>query len=110
MSEQKAMAHVFGTSDKMFFEKNPGRMTHIRLPFKGESEGEFFSLGEHSKTQRRILLWRVPADSPYYDPVRQPLMKIPFLAFEDEQIPDEDEVLVPLIEGIMREQATVQGA
>ena len=74
MNEQKAIASVFGTSDKMFFEKNVDRMTHIRLPFKGEADGEFFSLGEHNKTQRRILLWRVPADSPYYDPVRQPLM------------------------------------
>lgn len=109
MSEQKAIAHVFGISDKVFFEKNPARMTHIRFPFKGESEGEFFSLGGHSKTQRRILLWRVPSDSPYYDPVRQPLMKIPFLAFEDEDIADTDEVLVPLIEGIMQEQAAQHG-
>lgn len=109
MSEQKAIAHVFGTSDKMFFEKNADRMTHIRLPFKGESEGEFFSLGEHSKTQRRILLWRVSADSPYYDPVRQPLMKIPFLTFFEEVVEDTDEVLLPLIETIMQEQLSAQG-
>ena len=109
MNEQKAIASVFGTSDKMFFEKNVDRMTHIRLPFKGEADGEFFSLGEHNKTQRRILLWRVPADSPYYDPVRQPLMKIPFLTFFEEVVEDADEVLLPLIETIMQEQLSAQG-
>ena len=108
MNEQKAIASVFGTSDKMFFEKNVDRMTHIRLPFKGEADGEFFSLGEHNKTQRRILLWRVPADSPYYDPVRQPLMKIPFLTFFEEVVEDADEVLLPLIETIMQEQLSAQ--
>lgn len=109
MAERKALFVAFDNSDKMFFERNKDRHAHIRLPFQGEAAGEFFALGDHQRTRRRILIWRVPKDSPFYHPVKQPFLKIPFLAFSDENIEDSDEILLPIIDTIMREQAQVQG-
>ena len=109
MAERKALGIAFDNSDKMFFERHPERQAHIRLPFQGEAAGEFFSLGDHQRTRRRILIWRVPRDSPYYDAVKQPILKVPFLTFEDETIDDTDDVLLPIIATIMQEQAQVQG-
>ena len=109
MAERKALVVAFDNSDKMFFENHRERQTHIRLPFQGEAAGEFFSLGDHQRTRRRILIWRVPRDSPYYDPIKQPILKIPFLTFEDEVVDDTDDVLLPIIATIMQEQAQVQG-
>lgn len=109
MAERKALVVAFDNSDKMFFENHPERQAHIRLPFQGEAAGEFFALGDHERTRRRILIWRIPRDSPYYDAVKQPILKIPFLAFFDENIEDTDEVLMPIIATIMQEQAQVQG-
>jgi len=103
MSEQKAIALVFDNSDKNFFTQHPDRETHIRLPYKGESEGEFFSLGEHNRARRRIILWRVPKDNPFIGKLREPILKIPFLAFADEEIADTDEILKPILHQIMVE-------
>ena len=105
MSETKALIKTFDNSDRAFFAKNPERQAHIRLPYKGESEGEFWSLGEHVRTQRHILLWRVPKDNPYYEQSKQGLLKIPFLAYVDEEIADSDEVLLPVVHEIMMGQA-----
>ena len=109
MAERKALVVAFDNSDKMFFEHHPDRQTHIRLPFQGEAAGEFFALGDHERTRRRILIWRIPRDSPYYHPVKQPILKVPFLAFFDEIIDDTDDVLLPIIDTIMRESADKQG-
>ena len=109
MAEAKALKVAFDGSDKMFFENHPERQAHIRLPFKGEADGEFFSLGEHNRTQRRILIWRIPRDSPYYHPEQQPILKIPFLTFEEEVVDDTDDVLLPIIATIMQEQAQAKG-
>ena len=109
MAERKALVVAFDNSDKMFFANHPERHAHIRLPFHDECSGEFWSLGDHQRTRRRILLWRVPKQSPYYDAVHRPLLKIPFLAFADETIEDTDETLLPIIEGIMSEQLTAMG-
>ena len=109
MAERKALVVAFDNSDKMFFENHKDRQAHIRLPFQGESAGEFFSLGDHQRTRRRILIWRVPRDSPYYDSIKQPILKIPFLTFEDEIVDDTDDVLLPIIATIMQEQAATQG-
>lgn len=109
MAERKALTVAFDNSDKMFFENHPERQAHIRLPFQGEMAGEFFSLGDHQRTRRRILIWRIPRDSPYYHPVKQPILKIPFLAFFDELIEDTDDALLPIIATIMQEQAQAQG-
>ena len=104
MSERKALIVAFDNSDKRFFEQHPDRMARIRLPYQNECAGEFFGLGDHNRARRRILLWRVPQDNPYYDRGRQPVLKIPFLAFADETIEDRDDVLLPIIDTIMREQ------
>lgn len=105
MAERKALVVAFNNSDRDFFRRNPDRHAHIRLPFRDECAGEFFSLGDHQRTRRRILLWRIPKQSPYYDAVHQPMLKIPFLAFSDEDIVDNDDMLLPIIDGIMREQS-----
>jgi hypothetical protein len=103
MAEQRALAVVFDRSDKGFFAAHPDRQAHIRLPYKGESEGEFWNLGEHKRERRRILLWRVPMDNPYYNQLREPLLKIPFLLFSDESVEDNDVVLLPIIHQIMEQ-------
>ena len=109
MAERKALVVAFDNSDKMFFENHPDRQAHIRLPFQGESAGEFFSLGDHQRTRRRILIWRIPRDSPYYHPIRQPIIKFPMLAFEDEIIDDTDDVLLPILATIMKERGQLLG-
>ena len=105
MATSRALALAFDNSDRHFFAAHPDRQAHIRLPYANECAGEFWHLGEHNKARRRILLWRVPRDNPHYDAGRQPLLKIPFLAFADETIEDTDAVLLPLIHEIMTEQA-----
>ena len=102
--------------DQQFFVDHPDRQARIRLPIpkrvlnkaramvlEDECAGEFFHIGPHEKNRRRILIWRVPADNPYYDPKKQPLLKIPFLAFADETIADDDDTLLPIIHTIMEE-------
>ena len=101
--EARALKVAFEKSDEGFFRDHPDRRAHIRLPYKGEAEGEFWSLGEHERSRRRMVLWRVPKDNPWFDRLRQPLLKIPFLAFADETIEDRDDVLLPIIDTIMRE-------
>lgn len=109
MTERKALAVAFDNSDQRFFAQHPDRNAHIRLPHRDECAGEFWSLGDHNRARRRILLWRVPVDNPFYDPVNHPLMKIPFLAFADETVEDRDDILLPIIETIMSEQAKQHG-
>lgn len=100
--------------DAQFFKQHPDRRTRIRLPagpapvrdnqrgvrLLAESEMVFRSLGPHDKDRRRILIWRAPANHPTYP---NHLLKIPFLAFADETIEDNDETLLPIIDGIMRQ-------
>lgn len=100
---RKALVVAFDNSDKTFFTKNIDRNTHIRLPFEGECAGEFFSLGDHNRARRRILLWRVPKDNPYNQSGKVPFLKIPFLSYADETIEDRDDILLPIIEQIMTE-------
>lgn len=101
MTEARALAVVFDRSDASFFKDHPDRRSHIRNAYDGESHGEFWTLGPHEKNRRRILLWRVPENNPHYDPKKQPILKIPFLAYADETIEDDDLVLLPLIHQIM---------
>ena len=101
--------------DKQFFAQFPQRKAHIRKPglelvkdrarstgYVDECEREFLSLGPHKRDRRRLLLWRVPPENPYYHPDKRPLLKIPFLLFADETVEDTDEVLLPLIHEIMK--------
>lgn len=102
MSERKALAVAFDNSDKQFFTQHPDRQAHIRLPYRDECAGEYWSMGDHQRTRRRILLWRVPKNNPYWEKLKEPILKVPFLAFSDETIEDRDDVLLPIIEEIMQ--------
>lgn len=100
--------------DAQFFRQHPDRRTRIRLPagpapvrdnqrgvrFLAESEMEFRSLGSHDKSRRRIVVWRAPADHPTHP---NHLLKIPFLAFADETISDDDATLLPIVAGVMEQ-------
>lgn len=107
--EARALKVAFERSDEGFFSDHPDRRAHIRLPYRGESEGEFWSIGDHERTRRRIILWRVPEMNPHFEELKKkfggkvPLLKIPFLAFADETIEDRDDVLLPIVDTIMRE-------
>jgi len=57
----------FDAADKIFFQKYPDRFSHIRKPHSDECQGEFWSLGDHDRKRRRIILWRVPPDNAFYD-------------------------------------------
>ena len=100
--------------DAQFFAQHPDRYAHIRMPklvlertlqravrYVEECQGEFWSLGEHDKSRRRIILWRVPRDNAFYDPDNPQILKIPFLAFADEAIEDRDDVLLPIVHEVM---------
>lgn len=108
--------HKEGEDDARFFRQHSDRQAHIRAPHKilhidaqratmyvDECEAEFRTLGEHKRDRRRILLWRVPADNPFYDPRRPSLLKIPFLMFADETVEDRDDILLPILHQIMSE-------
>ncbi len=109
MAERKALIVAFDNSDKRFFKDHLDRQAHIRLPYHDECSGEFFSLGDHQRTRRRILLWRVPRNNPHYARMKEPIIKIPFLSFADENIEDNDDILLPIIDTIMNEAAAAQG-
>ena len=104
--------------DSQWFASHPDRQSHIRSPIKilvtdkqrgtryvEENEGEFWSLGDHEKDRRRILLWKVPVDNSFYDPKKPAILKIPFLLFADENIEDSDAVLLPIIHELMLSKA-----
>ena len=110
-------------TDAQWFAQHPDRRAHIREPIKvlekdrqravryvEECAGEFFSLGEHNKDRRRIILWRVPAGNPFYNPAKPQILKIPFLLFSDETVEDRDDILLPIVDEIMRDAAAKQGA
>lgn len=107
---KSALAFLWERADGDFFRRYPARVAHIRAAYAAEQDGEFWSLGSHERNRRRIILWRVPEGNPYYDPVKRPLLRIPFLAFADETISDTDEVLVPIIDEVMRDAAKRYGA
>ncbi len=98
--------------DALFFQQHPDRKTHIRPPgrvlakdaqravrYVDELAGEFWSLGEHDKSRRRVLLTRVGADGSYLPENR--ILKVPVLLFADETVEDRDDVLIPFLAGIM---------
>ena len=102
--------------DAQFFAAHPGRRARIRLPggpspytdkqravrYLSESEMEFRSLGPHDKSRRRIIAYRLPADHPQ---APNHVLKIPFLAFADETIEDNDATLLPIVDQIMKDAA-----
>ena len=90
--------------DQQFFAQHPKRNAHIRPAIGDEQNGEFMSLGPHDRTRRRIIAWRVPMNCriPGYG---GKIMPIPFLLRSDETVEDEDEILLPFIDEIMRDAA-----
>ena len=105
-------------TDEQFFQQHPDRRARIRLPefkpvrdsqravrYLDECELEFRSLGPHQKERRRILLYRVPDNNPLFDKKHPQILKIPFLLFSDETVEDRDDVLLPIIDGIMKQAA-----
>lgn len=109
--------------DAQFFKDHPDRYAHIRLPrmvlertpqramhYVEEMRGEFWSLGEHNKDRRRIGLYRLPENSPFFDPKKPIIMRIPFLLFADETVEDRDDILLPIIHEIMISEAKRYGA
>jgi hypothetical protein len=100
--------------DAQFFAQHPDRRAHIRTPdgprpvtdvqravrYLSECELEFRSLGPHDKSRRRIIAWWTEASHPTH-PLT--IIKVPFLAFADETIEDRDDVLLPILDGIMRD-------
>ena len=103
-------------TDEDWFQVFPDRNYHIRKPVKeiiidkqraahfgDECEAEFRSLGPHDKDRRRLILYRVPPDNPFYNPQKPPILKVPFLMFADESIEDDDATLAPILHGIMED-------
>ena len=80
------------------------------MQYADECEMEFCSLGDHKKDRRRIVLWRVPMDHPFYKAEAPQILKIPFLLYADETVEDDDRVLQPIIAEIMRNAAVQYGA
>lgn len=110
------MTNAADQEDVRFFFQHPDRRAHIRSPnmaeeiaidqqrhtsYVGEMEREFRTLGPHKRDRRRIILWRVPEDNPFYDPKKPAILKVPFLAFSDEEISDRDDILLPILHEIM---------
>lgn len=108
--------------DEHFFAVHQDRQARIREPLKvlgktsqrgvqyfDEMEAEFNSLGDHKRSRRRVLVWRVPPLNPFYDPAKQPLLKIAFLLFNDESVDDTDDTLLPILRTIMAEQLETAG-
>ena len=87
--------------DLRFFSDHKDRNSRIRMPEGKEFVGEYWSLGPHDSSRRRVLVWRVPNNHPLK--MSYPFLTIPFLAFADETIEDTDKVLLPLIHQIMED-------
>lgn len=88
--------------DRAWFDQHPRRQTRIRAANRGERAEDFRTLGPHNIDRRRILIWRVPVGNPMRGMLPDGLMRIPFLAFADEEIANEDHVLMPLLHDIMQ--------
>lgn len=111
-------ANLIGVNmtDEEFFRTFPDRCARIRKPdlvldkdqqravrYLDECELEFRSLGPHDKDRRRVIVWRVPAGNPHYDPRQIKVLKIPFLLFADETVEDRDDIILPILDGIMQQ-------
>lgn len=103
-------------TDEEFFTIYPDRNYHIRKPVKeividkqraarveDECLAEFLALGPHNADRRRLILYRIPPDNPWYDPLKPKILKVPMLAFADETIEDDDATLAPILHGIMED-------
>lgn len=89
--------------DEIFFSEHGDRRYRIRFPVGREYEEEFRSLGAHEKGRRRVIVMRMGGFRGRVLKARtgSKCMGIPFLAFADEEISDEDGILAPIFDGIM---------
>lgn len=102
MTGSKALAKLWEQTDRTYFRRFPDRRYHIRNAYEGENEGEFQSLGSHEENRRRIILCRVNAmQEPLLYNGKEVVQKLLFLAFADESIEDDDDVLFPIVRDIM---------
>lgn len=96
--------------DLRWFLEHRGRQTHIRYPVSDEFDMEFRSIGAHDFTRRRVICWKVPGDvTVQFRSWVGKIIKIPFVAFADESIRDDDETLLPMLNEIMVDAAKRQG-
>ena len=89
--------------DHAFFDQFPQRQARIRDVGPDEMNGEFLSLGDHDRNRRRVIVWRLPRSMRRAG--GQPYLKIPFLAFGDETIENDDKTLLPMINELMYDAA-----
>lgn len=94
-------------TDQAFFADHPTRRTRIRDAIGDEQAAAFQSLGDHDAKRRRIVIWKLPPSMRQHGTPE--LLKIPFLAFGDETIENEDSILMPLIHQLMADAAKHYG-
>jgi hypothetical protein len=93
-------------SDEVFFKEHPDRRARIRPPlYEREYNAEFLSLGDHDVKRRRVIVVRA---QPRGFPGR-PLMPLPYLLFADETVEDRDDVLLPIVDELMKDAAETYG-
>lgn len=101
------LSKFWQVQDERYFKDHPDRKSHIRKAHDNECLTEFESLGDHEKYRRKIVLIRVDFYGRFL-PDRQ-VLKIPVIAYADETIEDRDDILIPMVEEIMRAEAIRQG-
>lgn len=99
-----AQAIILPGSDEAFFRDHRDRNFRIRLPkHQNEFAHEFSTLGDHEYHRRRIIACRG------FIPFGPRVMAIPFLAFADEEIADNDQTLQPIVDEMMQDAAKDYG-
>ena len=71
------------------------------MPRESERDSDFQTLGDHDRSRRRIVCLKIPET--------KQILTIPFLAFGDETIENDDLVLLPIIHEIMESAAEEYG-
>lgn len=88
--------------DAIWFKQRTLRNARIRPPASGEFGQAWLMLGDHQVSRRRVLVWRVPANNPGRQLIQDGLMRIPMLQRADETIEDSDDVLLPMLDHMMK--------
>jgi hypothetical protein len=94
--------------DVRWFKQLKLRQTRIRVPVPGEFSASWPATGDHDATRRRVLVWRVPKNNPGRKLIPDGLMRIPLLLRADESVENDDKVLLPILDWLMREAAMAQ--
>jgi hypothetical protein len=94
--------------DCRWFQQRSRRQTRIRGPVADEFAMAWRLLGDHDHTRRRVLVWKVPRDRVGYHLIPDGLMRVPFLAFGDETIEDDDTILLCILDELMAAAAKAE--